>query len=552
MVTTERAAAPPVPAPPPDGDWQARFATEPGLTLEEMLRPFGVSQTLSFISAAGERETISYHQFAGRLAAAGQRLAAHGVRPGAAVATTVDTSLPSVIRALAVWTAGGTLVSLPPRPRRALAEEHTRTFGRVLAAIGCEYVITERDDNPTWPGIHAIPAASVDDAARDGRPTNALDLAVPDTALIQFTSGSLGAPKGVAIGREALAGHLTMISRCMGADPAHDVVATWLPFYHDFGLVCFFLTGLCARMNQVHLHPRGFATDPSSWLRLLAAEGGTITGAPHFGFRLAGRVPYPDGLDLSLVRVALNGGERIAWSELEDFQQVAGQFGFRWEAQLPVYGLAENTVGATCTLRAGSGPSRGPDGLASSGRALPGTTISCDGTAASPAGLRLGGPWLFSGYHTENGFEPRTGSEFETGDLGFVIDGDAFVLGRDSDVISVGGRNVFAEDVETVALRTGKPLAISCAAFTMETAGQRFGLCVEIGQRNAPGLTELARNVRSAISAELGTRVEPLVLVLPGAIPRTTSGKVQRGRCRTAYTSGELAAGGRRILAELT
>ena len=165
MVTAERAAGP---AAPPVGDWPARFATEPGLTLEEILRPFGVSQTLSFITGTGERETISYHQFAGCLAAAARGLTAHGVRPGTAVATTVDTSLPSVIRALAVWTAGGTLVSLPPRPRRALAEEHAQRFRQVLTAMGCEFVMTDRDESLIGPGIRAIPAASVDEAARDG------------------------------------------------------------------------------------------------------------------------------------------------------------------------------------------------------------------------------------------------------------------------------------------------------------------------------------------------------------------------------------------------
>lgn len=535
-------------APLPGRDWPPEFATEPGPSLEEIIRPAGRSQTLSFIGAAGRREIISYDGFAARLAAAARQLARQGVRPGAQVAAVIDTTLPSVIRALAVWMAGGTLVSIPPRPRRPLAEEHARRLRQVLTSMGCGHVIVDRDESLVTPAIRAIPARSLEGEER----APGLDVAIPATALVQFTSGSLGAPKGVAISRRTLAGHLAMITRCMGCDPADDVIATWLPFYHDFGLVCFFLAGLTARVSQVHLHPRCFATDPSSWLRLLAAEGATITGAPHFGFRLAGRVPYPDTLDLSRVRVALNGGERIQWSDLEDFQKAAEPLGFRWESQLPVYGLAENTVGTTCTMRDQSGPRQGPDGLVSCGRALPGNVLACDGSPEAPAGIRLGGPWLFDGYHTEDGFQPRAGEEFGTGDLGFILDGDVYVLGRDSDVISAGGRNVFAEDVEAAALRAGKPLAVSCAAFKLDASRQRFGLCVEVGTRDAPGIMDLARAVRSAISAELGTRVEPVLILPAGSIPRTTSGKVQRGRCRSGYLSGELGAGGRRILAELT
>jgi len=532
---------------PPEWDWPARFATDPGLPLEEIIRPFGVTQTLTFTGSAGEQETVTYHQFATRAATAARRLADQGVHPGDRVATVISTTLGSVTRALAVWMAGATLVSVPPPPRRALQAEYERRFRQVLAAMECQYFIAGKPGAPLAEGMHAIAAGSLH--GTEGLPPPEAE--VPPVALVQFTSGSLGSPKGVAIGRHTLSRHLNMISRCMGCDPAHDVMATWLPFYHDFGLVCFFLTGLCARLRQAHLHPRLFATDPSAWLRLLSAEGGTITGAPHFGFALASRVPYDQDLDLSAVRLALNGGERIHWQDLEDFQKAAQPLGFRWEAQLPVYGLAENTVGATCTLRQHTGPRRGPDGLVSAGRALPGTILACDGTPAAPAGLRLAGQWLFDGYYTADGFQPRTGAEFATGDVGFLLDGEAYVLGRQNEVISAGGRNIFAEDVEAAALHAAKPWAQGCAAFKLATGGQRFGLCVEIGLKDSARAADLAKAVRSAVSGELGTRVAPLLVVIPGAIPRTTSGKVQRGLCRSLYQSGQFSPAGHKVFAEL-
>ncbi|MGA8112688.1 MAG: AMP-binding protein [Actinocatenispora sp.] len=508
------------------------------------MRPFGVRESLTFIDSSGRR-TLSYDRFAAHLATAAHRLREHGVGPGSMVATTISTSMPSVIAALGVWVAGGTLVSLPPPSRRALRVEHAKKMSVVLEAMGCRHLITDEASTP-YESLHAIPLAALD--GDDG--VLPPDVALPDVALVQFTSGSLGTPKGVAIPPATLAAHLTMISRCMGHDRGNDKVATWLPFYHDFGLICFFLAGVCGRVDQVHMRPQDFARDPSSWLRMLSDEQATITGGPHFGFSLAGRVPYPDDLDLSRMKVALNGGERINWPELEDFGKAAVPFGFPWEALMPVYGLAETTVGVTCTLRGNTGAVRGPGDLVSSGRCLPGSIVRSEGTPADPADLRVAGPWLFDGYFTTDGFQRRTGDEFSTGDAGFVQDGEVFVLGRADEVISTGGRNLFAEDVEAVALQAGKPWASTCAAFKLNTGDQRFGLCVETVGRDVPDPVGLARTVRSAVSSALSTRVEPLLVVIPGAIPRTTSGKVRRGACRVELQEGRIS--GRRVLAELS
>ncbi|MGA8116909.1 MAG: AMP-binding protein [Actinocatenispora sp.] len=530
--------------PPPVGDWPDRYATDPGLSLEEIVRPFGSHETVSFVDPSGRR-TLSYDRFAAHLATAAHRLREHGIGPGSMVATTISTTMPSVIAALGVWVAGGTLVSLPPPSRRALRIEHAKKMSAVLAAMGCRHLITDEKSTP-YESLHVIPLAALD--GDDG--VLPPDVPVPDVALVQFTSGSLGTPKGVAISPSALAGHLTMISRCMGHDPGNDTVATWLPFYHDFGLICFFLAGVCGRVDQVHMRPQDFARDPSSWLRMLSDERATITGGPHFGYSLAGRVPYPDDLDLSRMKMALNGGERVNWPELDEFLTATEAMKFPVAALQPVYGLAENTVGCTCTLRGNSGPVRGPGDLVSSGRLLSGTVIRSEGTAEDPADLRIAGPWLFDGYYTADGFQPRTGDEFSTGDAGFVQDGEVFVLGRADEVISTGGRNLFAEDVEAVALQAGRPWAGTCAAFKLSTGDQRFGLCVETAGRDVPDPVGLARTVRSAVSSALSTRVEPLFVVIPGAIPRTTSGKVRRGACRVELQEGRIS--GRRVMAELS
>jgi fatty-acyl-CoA synthase len=175
--------------------------------------------------------------------------------------------------------------------------------------------------------------------------------------------------------------------------------------------------------------------------------------------------------------------------------------------------------------------------------------LHCAGTPQAPAAIRISGPWLFDGYFTGTGFEPRTGTEFDTGDIGFLVDGQAYVLGRAGDVISTGGRNLFAEDIEAVAAAAGRPWTVGAATFRLAGSSTRFGLCVESGTRDMPDPHGLARAVRAAVSAELGTRVEPILVVIPGTIPRTTSGKVQRAQTREAYTAGAIPR--RRILAEL-
>jgi acyl-CoA synthetase (AMP-forming)/AMP-acid ligase II len=316
---------------------------------------------------------------------------------------------------------------VPPEPH-AGGELYADRFGAVLEALGCRVRLAAGPSALDGRPGRVVPVAALQ--GEDGGPLPEPE--VPATALVQFTSGSLGAPRGVAISADALAGHVALIGACYGHDPDSDVVATWLPLYHDLGFVCFFLAALASRVPQVHAEPRSFVMRPASWLSLLAAERATISGGPNFAFRLASRVPYPEGLDLRRVRSVMNAAERVTWA----------------------------------------------------------------------------------------------------------------------DVVQVAGHNVFAEDVESVALAAAGPSGQAAAAFTWEAGGDRFGLVLEVGPRQVADAGALARRVRAAVSDSLGTRLAALAVVRPGVIPRTTSGKVQRGACREAYRSGTVPP--RRLLAELT
>ena len=527
----------------PDGrTWPQTLIPARIPSLAEVIRPSGAAGSIAFLGADGARDGVGYDAFARRVDTAGARLRAAGVRPGDAVAITLTNTLPSVVAALGVWAAGGTLVSVPPEPHGG-GELYADRFGAVLEALDCRARIacgpSALDGRP---GMR-IPVEALQ--GEDGGPLPELE--TPPTALVQFTSGSLGTPRGAAISSAALAGHLAVIGACYGHDADEDVVATWLPLYHDLGFICFFLAALASRVPQVHADPRSFVMRPASWLTLLHEERATISGGPNFAFRLASRVPYAEGLDLSRVRSLMNAAERITWPDVRGFHEATAGLGLAWEAIMPAYGLAEATVGVTTTVPMSTGPVLGPHDLVGAGTVMPGVTVTA---GSEPAPVRVGGRWLFDGYWTAEGFQPRAGDDFDTGDGGFVHDGQLFVLGRRADVVQVAGHNVFAEDVESVALAAAGAAATSAAAFTWETGGDRFGLVLEVAPRRAGDAEELAKRVRAAVSDVLGTRLAALAVVRPGVIPRTTSGKVQRGACRELYRSGAVPP--RRLLAELT
>ncbi|MFR9788505.1 AMP-binding protein [Streptomyces sp. MB22_4] len=515
------------------------------LSLEEIARPHQVTDRYVTLPDGSDTVRLSYRELMERAASTAARLRKAGLTPGSSVACVLTNDLGSVLTLLGVWMAGGGVVSAPPRSGRGALPG--QGIAGVLERMGCEFFVSDEDGTelPLPPGARLLSQGALTERDSERHPIP--DLSVPDNALVQFTSGSVGTPKGVVVRPTELAGHLKAVGTALELEQDRDRMVSWLPLYHDMGLVAMFLTGLAARIDIVLSNPTGFAKRPASWLTSLSEERATVTAAPNFAYRLAAAVPYSPDLDLSRMRVSLSGGERLQWESLLDFNRVAEPLGFGWGAIQPSYGLAEGVVGTTTTA-VGRGPKLGPNGHVSLGVPLSGVRLKLR-TGTEPGPILLGGSSRFAGYQTTEGFEPSTGEWHDTGDAGFVYEGELHVSGRRNEVIALAGRNIFAEDVEAITHGVGDAQMRACAAFRDPGDDTRLALVIEVArQTDADEALALAREVRTSVITLLGTRLTSVRMVRPGTIPRTTSGKVQRARCRDLIGSDAI---GSRTLAEL-
>lgn len=403
-----------------------------------------------------------------------------------------------------------------------------------------------------------------------------------DIAFLQYTSGSTALPKGVVVPHRALAHNEEMIREAFRHTEGVTVVG-WLPLFHDMGLIGNVLQPLWLGGHSVLMPPMTFIKRPGRWLRAISEFRATTSGAPNFAYDLCLRKVTDDelaGVDLSCWTLAYNGAEPVRASTLDSFAKRFAPWGFSATASYPCYGLAEGTLlvtGGEVTerpstvtldeerLRAGQAVrSTAGRSLVSSGsprldRTV--TIVDAETRIPVPSGtvgeIWLGGPGLPTGYWgnpraTEEiftaGAADGTGPYLRTGDLGFLLDGELYVTGRAKDLIIVGGRNHYPHDLESTAERAHPALRTGCVvAFGVETgeaeqvvliAGAGQG-ATGTGEAAAGKRAEIVHAVRSAVSATHGIAVDDVVLVAPNAVPKTSSGKLQRGRCRAAYLRGE-------------
>lgn len=408
-------------------------------------------------------------------------------------------------------------------------------------------------------------------------------------ALLQYTSGSTGSPRGVLITHGNVLANEAAIAAACEHDSDSDFVG-WLPLHHDMGLIANLLQPLYLGSRSVLMPPSAFLASPRRWLAAISRYRGVTSGGPNFAYDLCvARVPQAQraGLDLSSWRVAFNGAEVVRAATLRRFAEAFGPAGFAPATFFPCYGLAEGTLivsgaprgvpprtltadraalSAGRCVPAGDAPGRT---LVSSGRPVLDTRVAIVDPAAAtepsaggaaeplpgacelPAGMIgevwVAGPGVAAGYRgqptgpTFGNTLPGAGAGFlRTGDLGAMVDGELYVVGRRKDVVIIRGRNHYPADLEHTAERAHPALRPSCGAAFAVDDGQQERLVLLYEVNDPPDLAAVAAAVRAAVTSQHQIDVHAVVLVARGAVPKTTSGKVRRLACRDSYLAGQL------------
>ncbi|MFF5084603.1 fatty acyl-AMP ligase [Actinoplanes sp. NPDC000266] len=491
------------------------------------------------------------------------RRIAGGLEPGQAIAVLAGQPAQIAPVAQAIWLAGGSMTMLhQPTPRTDLDVWRDDTL-RVLRMIDARAVVVGAPFEPVIPVLQAygIKHHRVEDLLDGPEIEGAREAGEDDAALLQLTSGSTAEPKAVRITHRNLYANVTDSARHLGCDES-GVMVSWLPMFHDMGMVGCLLLPMLSGLELVSVTPTDFLSRPLLWAELMSRYGGTITTAPNFAWAVLARqlTRVPDGaLDLSALRVAGNGAEPIDPATMAGFVSTATRFGLRPEAVNCCYGAAESTLVISMSAMADpmlldvvdaasleqerrAVPTEGgARQLPKLGKPFPTVEVRVVDDDGKPLSerqvgrLQLRGESVTNGYITPDGWEPARDADgwLDIGDEGYLTDGQVVVCGRRKDVIIMGGRNIYPTDIERAAgrvpgVREGNVAAVRLPAGEGR-ARESFAVIVE-AREGAPD--DIAREVTSRIVAEIDARPAQVRVVPPGSLPKTPSGKLRRGAAR--------------------
>ena len=571
------------PTPMPDG--QAFRSADFGTLAEALDYAAEGGNGMYFYDRRGALDsTLPYADLRDRALKIGARLAGLGLRRGARVAVVAETRPEFVEFFFACQYAGLVPVPIPAAlnlgGHQAFIEQTSAMLELVDAsvAVGSEYFAPYLEQCVQKVELDSMQFAGSFEAFDKLPPSHYPLTAVEadEVAYLQFTSGSTRFPRAVMVKSAAVMANLAGIIRHGVRIGPQDRCLSWLPFYHDMGLVGLVLVPVASQINVDYLGTRDFAMRPRMWLDLLSRTKATISFSPPFGYELVAkrlRNMEAKKYDLSSWRVAGVGAEMIRGEILDTFAETVEGSGFDARAFLPCYGMAECSLGVTFSdlddtfrydtidrdTHASSGvaepvPSehRQARSFVECGQALPGYEMEVrDADGKRLADREIGtiflrGPSIMSGYLNEPEVTWKTLSGdgwLNTGDLGYMIGPRLMITGRAKDLIIVNGRNVWPQDLEYIAesqdgIRSGDALAFSVPS----NAGEFAVVVVQCRERDSQARIRLIERIRSDIARELG--IDCLVELVPAhTLPRTSSGKLSRSRARADYMhSGGLAA----------
>ena len=530
----------------------------------------------------GTQDEITYsalHRGAARVAAA---LLARDMPPRAAVAIMLPTGADYFHTFFGILLAGGIPVPIYPPARPSQIEDHMRRHAGILSNAQARVLITMPEAKALALLLRSQVASLSDvvtpgelatDAAESMRPAIRSD----DIAFLQYTSGSTGNPKGVVLTHANVLSNLDAMGRALQVN-ASDVFVSWLPLYHDMGLIGAWLGSLYYGFRLVAMSPLTFLARPQSWLRAIHRHRGTMSAAPNFAYQLCARridERELEGLDLTSWRLAFNGAEPVSPETLEEFAARFEKYGLRREALMPVYGLAECTVGlAFPPLNRGPKIDRvervtfantgraapateGVDGdtlrFVACGHPIPGHQIRIVDNAGRELPERHEGRLQFSGPSATQGYyrNPEEtkrlfdGAWLDSGDYAYIAEGDVFLTGRAKDVIIRAGRNIYPYELEEIVgnipgVRKG---CVAVFGSVDRSANiERIVVLAETRETDTDIRDKIRQQINDVAFELIGMAPDDVVLAPPHTVLKTSSGKIRRAASRELYERGGRSA----------
>jgi fatty-acyl-CoA synthase len=561
-------------------------------------------RSVTFVRANGAERVVSYPNLWKETRQRARALGELGLKRGDRVAIVLPEPDEFVLTFIAALAAGVVAVPIYPPQTLAKMEAYGDTVRHVLGASGAKVLVTceslhgllaERlvgegtDCELVLESTVSARAGQVDDAmlAEQTRRGEEPQVELDDLAFLQFTSGSTSRPKGVMVTHRNLSvnSHAIMFDGLRSTPEDRGV--SWLPLYHDMGLIGFVIAPLYALVQVMFLPTMAFIRRPSMWLDAIHRFRGSITFAPNFAYALAARAvtaAQSQSWDLSCMRALGCGAEPIQPDVLRAFMDRFEPHGLKPESILPSYGMAEATLAITFAdldarlrtdrvdleaMKRGEArlaadlpasdahdidatPSASME-LVSCGKPFPGHEIRIAGPGGEPLDERrvgeiwLRGPSVTQGYYLDPAATAETfgGGWLRTGDLGYRADGELFICGRAKDLIIVSGKNYYPQDIERVVSTVRGIRDGQCVAFSrLDASGAERAVIVAESRNSAESSPDLVQEIVRRVRAEIGILIHEVHLIKRGTLPKTSSGKVRRREAKRRLEEGLLELAG--------
>ena len=575
------------------GNTELAAKIERAETLTEILRLRGLGEpSRAHIHLYEEDEqlrVITYGRVYERASAVANELRERGLEPGQTVAIMLPTCAEFFYAFAGILLAGGIPVPLYPPFRADRIAEYATRQANILRNAESRFLITFRQAQglarllqsrvPSLRGVlnaERLSAGPIreEPAPQEWRPVRDLvhRARSEDIAFLQYTSGSTGDPKGVMLTHANLLSNIRAIVAGLEVQE-NDVVVSWLPLYHDMGLIGAWMAPLFFGVPLVVMSPLAFLSRPERWLRAIHRHRGTLSPAPNFAYELCIRkIADKDlkGLDLSSWRAALNGAEPVQAGTLNRFASRFAPYGFRRESLLPVYGLAENSLAVSAPkVGAGYKVDRIDRGVlesersavpaaegttstefVSAGRPLPGVEVKIVVADGREAADRVEGQLWFKGPSATTGYYKNAAATktlvrdegwLDSGDRAYKADGEIYITGRAKDIIIKAGRNLYPHEIEEIVSRVSGVRAGCAVAFGVpDERGGTERLIVAVEVRNAADSNHVATQILREMDQAIGMPPDAVKTLAPHSIPKTSSGKLRRNETRRLFLEGSL------------